>query len=220
MANTPLRKTPPAPSTRSRYTASSASASAAAPSGPRHRRPLRPHRGPERRVRSAARPGEQRRRVGAPPFLVRRSCRMSPDHAYATVRMLIDPDADYIRTDTGSTQPSDLDHRLLPVWTSHWPSAGSCVPGPPTMWSGPSPFARTRRWDEVGAVILDPPQWRAQPRRTGDSRLWLCFNAASPSTCQVVGEPALDDLFARQCPGDQQRKPLGPSDHAAVAAPR
>ncbi|MEU0351444.1 hypothetical protein ABZ302_32145 [Streptomyces sp. NPDC006237] len=105
---------------------------------------------------------------------------MSPDHAHATARQLIDPDADYtvhIRTDTGWTQPTDPDHWELP---------------------GLDVLLAARR------VLCTRPAGhveRASPDtldiHTGDGRLWLRFTTASPSTGQVPGEPDPGDVFGR-----------------------
>lgn len=105
---------------------------------------------------------------------------MNPNHAYATARRLIDPDADYtvhIRTDTSWTQPTDPDHRELP--------------GLDVLLAA----RRVLRAQPAGHVESTIPN--TLDIRTADGQLWLRFTAASPSTCQVPGEPAPGDPFGR-----------------------
>lgn len=107
---------------------------------------------------------------------------MSPDHAYATARRLIDPDADYtvhIRTGTGTgwTRPTDPDYRELP--------------GLDVLLAARRVLC-TRPAGHVESISPD-----TLDIRTGDGRLWLRFNTASPSTVQVPGEPAPGDVFGR-----------------------
>ncbi|KOV62937.1 hypothetical protein ADL00_23550 [Streptomyces sp. AS58] len=105
---------------------------------------------------------------------------MSPDHACATARQLIDPDADYtvhMRTDNGWTQPTDPDHRELP--------------GLDVLLAA----RRVLRARPAGHV--ESPSDDTLDIRTGDGRLWLRFTTASPSTGQVPGEPAPGDVCGR-----------------------
>ncbi|MFE3163317.1 hypothetical protein [Streptomyces sp. NPDC059224] len=103
---------------------------------------------------------------------------MIPDHAYATARQLIDPDANYtvhIRTDNGWTQPTDPSHRELP--------------GLDVLLAA----RRVLRPRPAGHVQSTSPD--TLDIRTGDGRLWLRFTTASSSAGQAPGDPAPGDRF-------------------------
>ncbi|MCX4624463.1 hypothetical protein [Streptomyces albogriseolus] len=103
---------------------------------------------------------------------------MIPDHAYATARQLIDPNANYtvhIRTDNGWTQPTDPDQRELP--------------GLDVLLAA----GRVLRARPAGHVQSTSPD--NLDIRTGDGRLWLRFTTASSSAGQVPGDPTPSDRF-------------------------
>ncbi|MFI8952727.1 hypothetical protein ACIGO6_40490 [Streptomyces sp. NPDC053750] len=103
---------------------------------------------------------------------------MNPNHAYATARQLIDPDANYavhIRTDNAWTKPTDPNHRELP--------------GLDVLMAA----RRALRAQPVGHVQSTSPG--TLDIRTGDGRLWLRFVTASSSRGQAPGDPAPGDRF-------------------------
>ncbi|MET9103665.1 hypothetical protein [Streptomyces antibioticus] len=103
---------------------------------------------------------------------------MNPNHAYATARQLIDPDANYTvhtRTDNGWTQPTDPNHRELP--------------GLDVLLAA----RRVLRARPAGHVQSTGPN--TLDIRTGDGQLWLRFTTGSSSAGQAPGDPAPGDCF-------------------------
>ncbi|MFD6974496.1 hypothetical protein [Streptomyces sp. NPDC059949] len=97
---------------------------------------------------------------------------MTPDHAYAAARQLIDPDADYavhVRTDTGWQRPGDPDQRELPALDVLLAAR------------------RVLRSEPAGRV------WSTRPDtlnvRTGDGQIWLRFTVTTLTATDVCDTP-------------------------------